>query len=126
MKNSMDGIKNNNKIPGSERMTRPEEISALSKYLGNIRKVQEEHTKLDKTDLEIPGVTTGYIPEINKLPENALELGISESNKLSDYKETLDIDKNNISLPKLELSDISVALAMFILLMLNKRSVSHE
>ena len=35
-------IKSTDKIPGCERLTRPEEIKGLSKYLGNIREVQEE------------------------------------------------------------------------------------
>jgi len=52
-------IKKSNKIPGCEQLTRPEEIAALSKYLGEIKKVQEEHTKLGKDSLEVPGMSFG-------------------------------------------------------------------
>lgn len=52
-------IKKSNKIPGCEQLTRPEEIAALSKYLGEIKKVQEEHTKLGKDSLEVPGMNFG-------------------------------------------------------------------
>lgn len=52
-------IKKSNKIPGCEQLTRPEEIAALSKYLGEIKRVQEEHTKLGKDSLEVPGMSFG-------------------------------------------------------------------
>ena len=52
-------IKKSNKIPGCEQLTRPEEIAALSKYLGEIKRVQEEHTKLGKDSLEVPGMNFG-------------------------------------------------------------------
>lgn len=56
-----------NRIPGCDQLTRPEEISALSKYLGGIKKVQEEHTKLGKDILGVPGRDTGKLPEIETL-----------------------------------------------------------
>ena len=52
-------IKKSNKIPGCEQLTRPEEIAALSKYLGEIKRVQEKHTKLEKDSLEVPGMSFG-------------------------------------------------------------------
>lgn len=58
-----------NKLPGCDQFTRPEEIKALSKYLGHIRKVQEEHTTLEKDNLEIPGRKTGKLPEIEALSD---------------------------------------------------------
>ena len=73
-----------NKLPGCDQFTRPEEIKSLSKYLGHIRKVQEEHTKLDKDNLEIPGTKTGRLPEINSLNDYSESLGIKgEINKLA-------------------------------------------
>ena len=63
-----------NKLPGCDQFTRPEEIKTLSKYLGNIRKVQEEHTSLEVDNLEIPGRKTGKLPEINSLSDYSDEL----------------------------------------------------
>lgn len=57
-------ILSQNKIPGCDQLTRPEEIKALSKYLGQIKKVQDEHTTLQKNNLELPGRTTGRIPKV--------------------------------------------------------------
>ena len=57
-----DKILRQNKIPGCDELTRPEEIKALSKFLRHIKDVQSEHTKLQKDNLEIPGRTTGKIP----------------------------------------------------------------
>ena len=87
-----------NKIPGCDQLTRPEEIKALSKYLKSIRKVQENHTTLEKNNLELPGRTTGRIPEINSLEDHVEGLdgvrGVKnlykESSRISlgeDYKE---------------------------------------
>lgn len=67
-------IKKSNKIPGCEQLTRPEEIAALSKYLGEIKKVQEEHTKLGKDSLEVPGMSFG-----RENPNDSIELVDSDS-----------------------------------------------
>ena len=67
-----------NKLPGCDQFTRPEEIKTLSKYLGNIRKVQEEHTNLEVDNLEIPGRKTGKLPEINSLSDYSDELNTKE------------------------------------------------
>lgn len=98
------------RLPGSEKLTRPEDISALSKYLGYIKKTQEEHTELDKDNLEVPGRTTGRIPEIQELPENKevldsvdkngslsntrIDLDASRSIELEDSLQTLDAPQN--------------------------------
>ena len=66
------------RLPGSEKLTRPEDINALSKYLGYIKKTQEEHTELDKDNLEVPGRTTGRIPEINNLYDSVLGLDVNK------------------------------------------------
>ena len=42
-------IRKDNKVPGScEQFTKPEEISALGKYLRKLRTTYEENTSLEK------------------------------------------------------------------------------
>ena len=93
-------------IPGCETFTRPEEIQALSKYLGHIRKTQEEYVGLDDTTLIVPGKDTGQLPELNELPDEVEKLDVGPDVKLpgsilpvpdlkgepelSDYIESLD------------------------------------
>ena len=73
-----DKILKQNKIPGCDRLTRPEEIAALSRYLRNIREIREEHTVLDETTLEMPGVTTGQFVDIKELPTGYDKLKVAE------------------------------------------------
>jgi len=73
-------IKKDNKIPGCDQLTRPDEIAALSKYLGEIKKIQEEHTSLDKDSLEVPGPSfkdTNHLEDtiINGTPGKDVALG---------------------------------------------------
>jgi hypothetical protein len=68
-RNIENEILKQNKIPGYDQLTRPEEVKALSKYLKSIRTTQENHTSLEKDNLELPGRTTGRIPEINSLED---------------------------------------------------------
>jgi len=108
-------IQKSNKIPGCEQLTKPEEITALSKYLGYIKKVQEDHTELGEDSLEIPGRTTGRIPKIDELEDTIipgegniknLELGNTRLSvegdiqkvELEKDKITLDNPSENISL----------------------------
>jgi hypothetical protein len=63
-----DKILKQNKIPGCERLTRPEEIKALSKYLRHIKRDLENRTDLEETTLEIPGKTTGQFHDVSELP----------------------------------------------------------
>ena len=103
-----------NKIPGCDQLTRPEEIKALSKYLKNIRTTQENYTSLGKNNLEIPGITTGKLPEIDNLEDhidtlkvtNSIELvngsvsldgNFKEVNNLENFKDNL-LDDRDISL----------------------------
>ena len=103
-----------NKIPGCDQLTRPEEIKALSKYLKNIRTTQENYTSLGKNNLEIPGITTGKLPEIDNLEDhidtlkvtNSVELvngsvsldgNFKEVNNLGNFKDNL-LDDRDISL----------------------------
>ena len=69
-RNIENEILKQNKIPGCDQLTRPEEVKALSKYLKSIRTTQENHTSLEKDNLELPGRTTGRIPEINSLEDH--------------------------------------------------------
>ena len=94
-----DKILKQNKIPGCDRLTRPEEIAALSRYLKNIREIREENTVLDETNLEIPGVTTGQLVDIKELPDGYDKLDVKP--KVTDLPEDsvkLDKGNDNISL----------------------------
>ena len=49
-------IRKDNKVPGScEQFTKPEEISALSKYLRKLRTEYEENTSLEKDKIGVIG-----------------------------------------------------------------------
>ena len=89
-----NNILNSNKIPGSpgcDSFTRPEEIAALSKFLGTVRKIQEENTQLDNGLEPIPGITTGKFPIIDKLPDSVDNIDLSrEEISLSDKIISLD------------------------------------
>lgn len=107
-----DKILRQNKIPGCERLTRPEEIAALSKYLKKIKQTYDENTELERDTLEIPGKTTGQFKEINELStesiklkggsdigleEDTIKLKATDNINLSDYIEKL-TDSNNVNL----------------------------
>lgn len=97
---------NRKRLPGSEKLTRPEDINALSKYLGDIRKTQEEHTELDKDNLEIPGRTTGRIPKISKLPDGKETLDAIQNVELEDYIDSLDVSSEpSLENRRLDLED---------------------
>ena len=77
-------IRKTNRIPGCDQLTRPEEIAALSKYLGEIKRVQEEHTKLED---RVPGINTGKIPEIEEL-ENTIIPGTTNPKQTKELENT--------------------------------------
>ena len=90
-------ILSQNKIPGCDQLTRPEEIKALSKYLGNIKKVQEKHTTLQKDNLEVPGRTTGRIPKVS-IPDHVEPLSESrnrEKAKIYDESSRVKLEENH-------------------------------
>ena len=60
-------LSRSNRLPGSEKLTRPEEIGQLSKYLKSIKEVYEESTRLEDQVLGVSGYSTGKIPKIDKL-----------------------------------------------------------
>ena len=86
-----DKILRDNKIPGCDELTKPEEIKALSKYLRKIKDVQSEHTTLQKDNLEVPGRTTGRIPKISELP-NTVETIDGRTKKV-------DLSKQKVNIP---------------------------
>ena len=101
-------INDKNKIPGCETFTRPEEIQALSKYLGHIKEVQEEHVGLDESTLIVPGKDTGKFPKIDSLPNDVEKLSVSEENiKLVNF---IDPIPNQGNEDKRELSNVIVGL----------------
>ena len=70
------------RLPGCDTFTRPEEIKELSKYLGRIKKAQEEYVKLGNSSVLIPGDETLQFPEINELPGDIEKLDIPGSSSL--------------------------------------------
>ena len=92
-----DKILGQNKIPGCEKLTRPEEIAALSKYLKKVKQTYDEHTELEKGKLEIPGKTTGQLVEITELSTESIKLTGKKDIELADGIITLE-DKSNIRL----------------------------
>lgn len=94
----METLENNvlgtNKIPGSEKFTRPEEIKALSKYLGKIRKTQDDHTKLGEESLALYGRKTGKLIEINDLKDHQFLDEISDDSKFDLVKDARPILSN--------------------------------
>ena len=98
-----DKILRQNKIPGCDELTRPEEIKALNKFLRHIKDVQSEHTKLQKDNLEIPGRTTGKIPKISKLPNSSQTLDVRKAriDKLEGYSLNVPTNENDTGKIKL-------------------------
>lgn len=74
-------ITSGDKIPGCERLTRPEEIQGLSKYLGAIRDTQEQWISENMPDEPLEGVIKVKDPELPKkkemLEDKDLELKVS-------------------------------------------------
>ena len=89
-------ILGSNRLPGSEKLTRPEEIKSMSKYLKAIRETYEENTNLDTQLDGIPGKTTGKIPRISELPADYTKTpGKSPGITLSNYIGHLEIPEKN-------------------------------
>lgn len=87
MKKLIDDIQKDNKIPGApgcDKLTKPEEIAALSRFLKKVREVQEEHVGLETDSLELTGSK-----DIN---------GLGEVSKLSSFVDP--ILKSETTLPE--------------------------
>lgn len=102
-------ISKKNKIPGCDQLTRPEEIQALSKYLGEIRKDQKQLEKetfkgLDR--LFVPGKTTGKFPNVT-LEDHIEALDVKQIDSLSKSKVEMpgDFKKVELSKGKIKLED---------------------
>ena len=65
-------LNRSNRLPGSEKLTRPEEIGQLSKYLKKIKESYEESTRLEDQLVGVAGYSTGKIPEITKLGDKMI------------------------------------------------------
>lgn len=93
-------IQKENKIPGSpgcDKLTRPEEITALSKFLKKVREVQEEHVNLDQDNIELTGSKeTNGLAEVSNLPQYIDQL-LHTDDKLSNVlsKEGVKIQERN-------------------------------
>lgn len=74
-----------NRIPGAESLTRPEEISEMSKYLGSLIDSKNSDLELDNRLVKVPGKSTGKIPEISELGSPVEKMLESFTN--SDIKE---------------------------------------
>lgn len=83
LNNNSNNILGTNKIPGSERFTRPEEIKALSKYLKQVHNIQDEHTNLGEESLALFGRKSGKLVNIEKLSDHEYLDKISDDNQLS-------------------------------------------
>ncbi len=102
-------ISKKNKIPGCDQLTRPEEIQALSKYLGEIKKEQKQLEKdtfkgLDR--LYVPGKTTGKFPNVT-LEDHIEALDVKQVESLSNSKIEMpgDFKKVELSKEKIKLED---------------------
>lgn len=83
-------ISKNNKIPGCDQLTRPEEIQELSKYLGDLKTRQERKEKAYMSGLDalfVPGHNTGLFPEVTLGDHiSALDLGKEKENTVLEKK----------------------------------------
>lgn len=89
-------ITSGNKIPGCERLTRPEEIQGLSKYLGAIRDTQEQWISENMPDSPLEGPEDAKIKTI-KLPDKRIKLDGTKEVVLPEGKEKLDIPNTKLN-----------------------------
>ena len=97
-------------MPGSEKFTRPEEIKALSKYLGAIRETIDSSIELESQLLGVPGRTTGKIPEISKLSEKVIDKPDNQNQEISSLgKKKVKVSDKEISGPKLSTKRLGIS-----------------
>ena len=103
-------ITSGNKIPGCERLTRPEEIQGLSKYLGAIRDTQEQWISENMADSPLSRPEDAKLKEI-KLPDRRIKLDGTKEIVLPNQKEKLEVE-HEINLPnqkeKIEVEDLKL------------------
>ena len=93
-------IKKQNKIPGScDGFTRPEEISALSKFLRDIKDATDARTSLIEDNL---GFKNAELKDIEELPDSleVLDKHSDSVSKLVSEKEWIDSGKELNALEK--------------------------
>ena len=90
-------ITSSDKIPGCERLTRPEEIKGLSKYLGAIKETQEDWIEDNMPDER--GKLEIEVDQIDKLPKSKIGIRPSDLESLPDAVIGLD-DDSKVKLPK--------------------------
>ena len=73
-------LSRSNRLPGSEKLTRPEEIGQLSKYLKSIKEAYDESTRLEDQVLGVTGRSTGKIPQIDSLGKKVIKTPDNEGN----------------------------------------------
>jgi hypothetical protein len=96
-------IKQENKIQtGCDQFTKPEEISALSKYLKKNRQLLEDNTELGEDNLEVYGRKYGSLKNIGSL-SNTVET-IKDSHGISKLGDKVELVGEDKTVEKLESS----------------------
>ena len=113
MNNMDERLNRSNRLPGSEKLTRPEEIGQLSKYLKSIKEVYEESTRLEDQVLGVTGYSTGKIPEINSLGDKSVKAPENQGETPDLSQKILGVPggkdrKNKLEDKRLELSDTNI------------------
>ena len=81
-------------IPGScDEFTQPEEIEALSKFLGNVRKAYDDNTKLEEDKLGVYGRSN--LKDTEALSKNLDRIGISQKERFTRLSKEVDKIKDN-------------------------------
>lgn len=106
-------LSRSNRLPGSEKLTRPEEIGQLSKYLKSIKEVYEESTRLEDQVLGVTGYSTGKIPKINSLEKKSVKAPENQGETPDLSQKILGVPggkdgKNKLEDKRLELKDTNI------------------
>ena len=88
-------LNRSNKLPGSEKLTRPEEIKQLSKYLKSIKEAYDESTRLEDQVVGVSGFSTGRIPEIGELGEKQVKAPENQGEKINLKEKILEVPGSN-------------------------------
>ena len=87
-------LRKGNMIPGScDEFTQPEEIEALSKFLGNVRKAHDDNTKLEEDKLGVYGRSN--LKDTEALSKNLDRIGISQKERFTRLSKEVDKIKGN-------------------------------
>ena len=87
-------LRKGNMIPGScDEFTQPEEIEALSKFLGNVRKAYDDNTKLEEDKLGVYGRSN--LKDTEALSKNLDRIGISQKERFTRLSKEVDKIKGN-------------------------------